>query len=67
MVLFVTIVLLVHDDIACFDQMVSNMSSLLAMKYGVQPNVMIARNLVMKKWSMECAPYTEIQPKPTIS
>ena len=43
----VTIALFANDAVACFDQMVPNLLSLVAMKYGGMPNVMISRNLVM--------------------
>ena len=46
-VLMVSIVLFANDVVACFDRMVPNLSALVSMKYGVMPNVMISRNLVM--------------------
>jgi len=48
-VLYVTIALFANDAVACFDRMVPNISTLLALKYGVQPNVMRSRNAVMSK------------------
>ena len=48
-VLMVTIALFANDAVACFDQMVPNLLSLVAMKYGIMPNAMISRNLVMSK------------------
>ena len=45
----VTIALFANDAVASFDRMVPNLLALVAMKYGVMPNVMISRNLVMSK------------------
>lgn len=48
-VLFVTIALFANDAVACFDRMVPNISTLVAMKYGISENIMISRNMAMKK------------------
>ena len=48
-VLFVTITLFANDTVAYFDCMVPNVSTPLALKYGVQPNVMKSRNPLMSK------------------
>ena len=45
--MFVTIALFANDATACFNRMVPNISTLVAMKYGVQPSVMKSRNIVM--------------------
>ena len=37
----------VNDATACFDQIIPNISTLVARKYGMEPNVMITYNLVI--------------------
>ena len=46
-VLYVTMALFTNDATACFNQMVPNISTLVAQKYGMDLKVMISRNLVM--------------------
>ena len=46
--MYVTMALFMNDATACFDRMVPNISSLVAMKYGMAPSVMKSRNLVME-------------------
>ena len=45
--LYVTMALFANDAASCFDQMVPNISTLVACKYGMEPNVTIAQNLGM--------------------
>ena len=45
--LYVTMALFVNDTTSCFDRMVPNISTPVAHKYGMEPNVMITHNLVM--------------------
>ena len=46
--IYVTIVFFANDVVACFNRMVSNMSTLVAHKYGVASLILQARNLVTK-------------------
>ena len=46
--LFVTLALFANDATACFDRMVPAISTIIAMKYGMHPNVMISRNMTME-------------------
>jgi len=48
-VLLVTIALFANDAVACFDQMVPDISEQIAMKYGITSNVMVSHNLVMSR------------------
>ena len=45
--LYVTMALFGNGAAACFDRMVPNISTLVAHKYDMEPNVMITRNIVM--------------------
>lgn len=47
-VMYVTILLFANDATACFDRMVPAISTIIAMKYGMAPEVMISRNMVME-------------------
>ena len=45
--LYVMMTLFANDTTTCFDRMVPNIFTLVARKYGMEPDVMIARNLYM--------------------
>ena len=45
---YVTIAMFANDATACYDRMVPNISTLVARKHGVAPNVMKARNIMIE-------------------